>query len=235
MKGPLNQQVLASPVSERLLRWHVARSKKHSDTRPEFLLELARCTAAAHADRNGAPVLEIGTRSGGSALLILKVLRSVYSDVKPPMVITVDPYGARPYEGEPYVYDERHYGKMKRNLAPFTNHIHYMMDSELFLRELDSIYVWSGGMKTSLNMFSLVYLDGSHDPGIVWSEIEHLRTRVRPGGFLIVDDTEWFDFAVRKRLEAEAPAWGVTMRHTEKQSILRIGAPLEPRARAFEL
>jgi hypothetical protein len=210
------------PIGERRLRWLVARSRKHSDTRPEFPLELARYTAIAHADRNGAPILEIGTRSGGSALLMLKVVASLYAGHKPPMVITVDPYGARPYEGEPYVYDERHYGKMKKNLAPFTNHIHYMMDSELFLRELDNVYVWSGGLRHGFNKFSLVYLDGSHDPDIVWSEIERLRPRVQAGGYLIVDDTEWFDFAVRKRLEAEAPAWRVTMRHTEKQSILRI-------------
>ncbi len=210
-------------LSERLLRWHVSRCRRHSDTRPEFLLEIARCVAMVPHGPDAAPLLEIGTRSGGSAMLMLRVLDSIYKhEARPPMVITVDPYGSRPYEGEPYVYDERHYGKMKKNLAPYTNHIHYMMDSELFLRELDNIYLWSDGTKHGLNKFSVVYLDGSHDPTIVWSEIERLLPRVVPGGFLIVDDTEWFDFAVRKKLDAAAPGWGITMRHTKKQSILRV-------------
>lgn len=210
-------------LSDRLLRWHVSRCRKHSDTRPEFLHEIARCVDQVPRAVDAAPFLEIGTRSGGSALLMLKVLDSIYGKtVRPPLVITVDPYGSRPYEGEPYVYDERHYGKMKKNLAGYTNHIHYMMDSELFLRELDNMYLWTDGTKRGFNKFSLVYLDGSHDPTIVWSEIQATLPRVVPGGFLIVDDTEWFDFAVRKRLEAESSSWGVSMRHTEKQSILQV-------------
>jgi hypothetical protein len=211
-------------LSERVLKWHVYRSRKHSDTRPEFLLEIARCVARLPAGEACAPLLEIGTRSGGSALLMLRVLEAIHGKRQPPMVITVDPYGSRPYEGADWTYDDRHYGRMKRNLAPFTNHIHYMMDSELFLRELHRLYVWSGGSRVALDRFSLVYLDGSHDPEIVWSEIETLLPRVVPGGFLIVDDTEWFHGAVRTRIDAAADRWGLTVRHTEKQSILELPA-----------
>lgn len=204
------------------LRWYVSECRKKSDTRPEFLLELARCAMLAPQADDAAPFLEIGTRSGGSALLMLKVLKAIYRrrGTRPPQVFTVDPYGSRPYEGEPYIYDERHYGKMKKNLAGHTNHIHYMMDSELFLRELDNMYLWTDGTKRGFNKFSLVYLDGSHDPTIVWSEIQATLPRIIPGGYLIVDDTEWFDFAVRKKLDAVVKDWDVTMRHTEKQSII---------------
>jgi hypothetical protein len=116
---------------------------------------------------------------------------------------------------------------MKRNLAQYVNHIHYMMDSELFLRELDRLYVWSEGKRQPLGQFSLVYLDGSHDPDIVWSEVSALLPRIVPGGFLIVDDTEWFDFSVRKRLDASAAEWGVKLRHTEKQSIIEVPAAVK--------
>jgi predicted O-methyltransferase YrrM len=213
-------------LSERALKWHVYRSRKHSDTRPEFLMEIARCVSRLPAESPCAPLLEIGTRSGGSAMLMLRILEARYGKRKPPTVVTVDPYGARPYEGADWVYDDRHYGKMKRNLAGFTNHIHYMMDSELFLKELDRLYVWSDGARYPLDRFSLVYLDGSHDPAIVWAEIEALLPRIVPGGFLIVDDTEWFDFAVRKRIDAAASKWGVTLRHSEKQSIIGVPASL---------
>jgi hypothetical protein len=64
-------------------------------------------------------------------------------------------------------------------------------------------------------------LDGSHDPEIVWFEIERLLPRVVPGGFLIVDDTDWFQGAVRHRLDAAAAQLGVAVRHNGKQSIVR--------------
>jgi predicted O-methyltransferase YrrM len=219
--------------SERLLRWHVYRSRKQSDTRPEFLLEIARCVAMIPRGPDTPPLLEIGTRSGGSALLMLRVLDSIHeSGERPPTVITVDPYGSRPYEGEPHIYDERHYGRMKRNLAGYTNHIHYMMDSELFLRELGNMYLWSDGTRQGFNKFSLAYLDGSHDPTIVWQEIEALLPRIIPGGFLIVDDTEWLDYAVRTRLDAVADDWGFSIRHTEKQSIITVTSPVTVPAQA---
>ncbi len=146
-----------------------------------------------------------------------------------PLVLTVDPYGSRPYEGAPFEYDDRHYRAMKRNLARYPNHIHYMMDSELFLSQLDHLYVWRHGSRVPFDHVSLVYLDGSHDPGVVWTEIECLLGRIIPGGFLIVDDTDWFDGAVRKRLEAEAPRLPITLRHHGKQTIIVV-QPGPPRA-----
>lgn len=204
------------------LRWHVFRCRRKSDTRSRYLLELARGVVLAPRSADAPPLLEIGTRSGGSALLMLRVLRMVYRDADPPMVCTVDPYGARPYEGAPFVYDTSHYGAMKRALARYANHVHYMMDSDLFLRELDNLYLWVRREKRPLDRFTLVYLDGSHDPEIVWNEVRHLLPRVVPGGFLIVDDTDWFGGAVRRRLEAAAPDFGVRVRHNGKQSVVSV-------------
>jgi methyltransferase family protein len=209
-------------IPELVLRWHVFRCRRRSDTKTRFLLELARAVARAPRGADAPPFLEIGTRSGGSALLMLRVLHSVYGDAPAPFVLTVDPYGARPYEGASFVYDAPHYRAMKRALARYANHVHYMMDSELFLRELGALYLWVGGEKRRIERFTVVYLDGSHDPDIVWREIETLRPRVVPGGFLIVDDTDWFDGAVRRRLDAAAPGWGVTLRHNGRQSLLAI-------------
>lgn len=213
----------ATRISDLHLRWHVFRCRRKSDTSSRFLLELARCVARSPQGPQAPPFLEIGTRSGGSALLILRVLASIYGRTgHPPLVMTVDPYGSRPYEGEPHVYDARHYGEMKRRLAGYPNHIHYMMDSELFLGDLDHLYIWLGGRKRPLDRFTMVYLDGSHDPAIVWAEIEQLVPRVVPGGFVIVDDTDWFDGAVRGRLDTSASQLGVRLRHHEKQSILQV-------------
>ena len=211
-----------SSPSDLVLRWHVFRCRRKSDTRTRFLLELARCVTRAPRGPSAPPLLEIGTRSGGSALLMLRVLRSVYGAATAvPLVLTVDPYGSRPYEGAPFVYDARHYGAMKRTLASYPNHVHYMMDSELFLRELDSLYRWAEGVKRPFDRFTLVYLDGSHDPDIVWGEFQRLWPRVISEGFLIIDDTDWFGGAVRRRIDAVAPELGADVRHNGKQSILR--------------
>ncbi len=213
-----------SDVSELRLAWHVFRCPRKSDTKTRFLRELARTVAQAPRPPRGGiapPFLEIGTRSGGSALLMLRVLSDVYRSVGPaPFVLTVDPYGARPYEGAPFVYDDRHYRAMKRALAPYANHVHYMMDSELFLRELDHFYLWAASATRRLDRFTLVYLDGSHDPEIVWHEIVTLLPRLIAGGSLIVDDTDWFEGAVRRRLDATAAGLGVRVRHNGKQSII---------------
>jgi predicted O-methyltransferase YrrM len=210
-------------MNDLALRLQVFRCRRKSDTSSRFLLELGRCVLHAPRGADAPPFLEIGTRAGGSALLVLRLLDAVYPrGQQRPFVLTVDPYGSRPYEGAPFVYDERHYRAMKRTLARFPNHIHYMMDSELFLRELEHLYLWVEGARRPIDRFSLVYLDGSHDPDIVWGEIERLLPRIVPGGFLVVDDTEWFGGEVRRRLEAAAPRLGGKLRHNAKQSIVAV-------------
>jgi predicted O-methyltransferase YrrM len=208
------------------LRWEVFRSRQKSDTKTRFLLELGQAVLATPRRADPPPFLEIGTRAGGSALLILRLLERMYPPpARPPLLLTVDPYGSLTYAGGPHQYDDRHYLAMKRTLAGYANHVHYMMDSELFLRQLDQLYLWRAGSRISFDHFSLVYLDGSHDPAVVWPEIECLLPRVIPGGFLIVDDTDWFEGTVRKRLEAAAARLPIALRHHGKQSIVTVDPP----------
>ena len=212
-------------MSELGLRWHVFRARRKSDTSTRFLLELARCVARAPRGPDPAPILEIGTRAGGSALLILRVLDDVYrAGTRRPLLVTVDPYGSRPYEGAPFEYDERHYRAMKRALARYGNHVHYMMDSAVFIDLLPRLSLWVNGAKRPLERFTLVYLDGSHDPDIVWREIDTLLPMVVPGGYLIVDDTDWFEGAVRRRLDDARASLPGPLRHNGKQSIVSVEA-----------
>ena len=212
----------ATGIPDWRLRWHVFRCRRHSDTSTRYLLELARCVARSPRAADAPPLLEIGTRSGGSAWLMLRVLEDVYGAERRPLVLTVDPYGERPYEGHPHVYDERHYRAMKRALAGYANHIHYMMDSDFFLRTIESgLPLWLDGAKRPVDRFTFAYLDGSHDPDIVWSEIERIWPRLVRGGYLIVDDTDWFGGEMRRRLDAGATRLGATLRHHGKQGILQ--------------
>jgi predicted O-methyltransferase YrrM len=206
------------------LRWHVFRCRQRSDTRTRYLLELAAAVAACPRGADPPPIVEIGTRKGGSALLMLRILDAVYPrDARRPLLLTVDPYGMRPYEGAPFSYDERHYRAMKRALAGFANHIHYMMDSDQFLALLPNLALWMDGTLRPVDRFTLVYLDGSHDPAIVWREISALLPRIIPGGFLVVDDTDWYDGELRRRLEREDLTRNATIRHNGKQSVIALG------------
>jgi hypothetical protein len=126
----------------------------------------------------------------------------------------------RPYEGAPFSYDERHYRAMKRALAGYANHIHYMMDSDQFIDLLPDLALWTDGARRPVDRFTMAYLDGSHDPAIVWREIEAMMPRIIPGGFLVVDDTEWFDGELRRRLDRAVLARNVTIRHNTKQSVI---------------
>src|SRR5205085_4786358 len=97
-------------ISDRRLRWHVFWCRRKSDTKTRFLLELARSVARAPRVPPPPPLLEVGTRSGGSALRILRGLNDIYPrGSRPPAVLTGDPYGTRPYEGSPSLSDERPY------------------------------------------------------------------------------------------------------------------------------
>ena len=192
-------------------------------------MELARAVVAAPRSADPPPFLEIGTRAGGSALLTLRLLDLVYPrSARRPLLLTVDPYGSLPYPGATFKYDDGHYRDMKRALSGYPNHVHYMMDSELFLQQREHLYLWRAGARVELRAFSLIYLDGSHDPDVVWSEIEGLLPLIIPGGYLIVDDTDWFDGTLRRRLEAVAPDLPGTLRHHGKQAIIRIHSRPDP-------
>src|SRR5256886_11889572 len=109
-------------ISDRRLRWHVFWCRRKSDTKSRFLLELARTVARAPRVPDPPPLLEIGTRSGGSALPMLRGLNDVYPrGTPPPLLLTVDPYGTPPDEGSSSPYDQRPHPAMKGHLRPLPN------------------------------------------------------------------------------------------------------------------
>jgi hypothetical protein len=111
-------------MNELALRLQVFRYRRKSDTSSRFLLELGRWVLDAPRGPDAPPFLEIGTRACGAALLVLRLLDAVYPRGRQrPFALAVDPWGSRPDEGAPFVYDERHRRAMKRTLPRFPNHI----------------------------------------------------------------------------------------------------------------
>ena len=139
------------------------------------------------------PILEIGTNRGGSALLWIETLR-LLGDSR--QVVTVDPYGRKPYtQGRVdqgfYEYGDDIYTDMKTLLAPYSEHTHFRMTSEDFLSDLYGSHLWVDGARVPLGGFSFCLLDGDHHPRGIISDYLNLRRWMAPGGVVLIDNVDW--------------------------------------------
>ncbi len=185
------------PINKRVIKKIIKKSSKHSDSNDKYdkmLSVLAEYLIKTPKKLNQPPFLEIGTRGGGSALLMLKIIEKKFKDS---FLITVDPYGDKPYDDKPWTYGEDFYKEMKKILSSYGNHIHYYMTSEDFLSIMDSINFWHQGKKKNFSKFSFVFLDGSHLPQNVKMEFKILFPRLIKGGYMVVDNTDYFDNHLR--------------------------------------
>jgi glycosyltransferase involved in cell wall biosynthesis/2-polyprenyl-3-methyl-5-hydroxy-6-metoxy-1,4-benzoquinol methylase len=145
------------------------------------------------------PILEIGTFKGASALVWLKLLKALGRTTP---VITVDPYGGKPYEGGngsgEALYTGETFVAMKRLLAEFPNHFHFPIGSMGFLCRYPADVVWHEGRAIPLDTFAFALLDGQHDARTIERELQYLlqgahlthRSRMAPGGVIVVDNID---------------------------------------------
>ena len=165
------------------------------------LLQFAEYVKKTPKVRNQPPFLEIGTRSGGSALMILKVIELFFEDT---LLLTVDPYGNKPFSDLDYTFGEDHFVAMKKLLANYVNHIHYYMTSEEFIKMacFSSADLWYKGERRFLGkQFSFILLDGSHDEHLILYEIQSLYATLIPGGWIAIDDVNSCEFQDKLRGE----------------------------------
>lgn len=152
----------------------------------------------AHAQAPGGLSVEVGTRQGGSALMMLHSLELLYSEEKLPALFTVDPYGWKPYQGGdihpsqplPRLYGESEYKHMKQLLADFPNHFHWPMESLIFCEIADRIRYWHRGMQCQVKNLTFVFLDGDHDAGTIEKELVWFGNRLHPLGLIVVDNVD---------------------------------------------
>lgn len=175
----------------------VERAYPHSDMRYEELRFLADTFLAAHKAAPGGLSIEVGTRHGGSAYLMLLLLeRHCYEPHERPMLFTVDPYGDKPYMGGDVsglqLYGNADYLQSKRLLAPFANHAHWYCEGRDFL---DRAWVrgetyWWRGQCLPIGNFTFVLLDGDHDAKTVCYEARAALSLLAPAGAILVDNVD---------------------------------------------
>ena len=175
-------------------------TKKYSDSKGDdaMLFNLAEYLLKTPKVTSQPPFLEIGTRRGGSALLMLKIIEKKFPHS---VLMTIDPYGDKPYDDKPWKYGSKFYKEMKRLLSPFGNHIHYHMTSADFIKILDKINYWYDGKKRNFSNISFAFLDGSHIPKTVKMEFNNLFPRLIHRGYMIVDNTDYYKDHMKKYFE----------------------------------
>lgn len=191
----------------------------HSDDKKIDLLNVVKYAAQSPHRKMQPPFLEIGTRAGGSAFALLKVIEKFFANTA--TLITVDPYGDKPYDDKPWLYGDQFYVKMKKLLASYTNHIHYYMTSGNFIFAIKRLTFWRHGKKCDFTKFSFVYLDGSHQPQAVRFEIESLFPKIISHGYLVVDNTDYYNGAIQRYLSRYAKKRGLGITHSQHQSVLQ--------------
>lgn len=143
------------------------------------------------------PVLEIGTNMGGSSKCFLEILNN---NKKSNYLIGVDPFGSVPYHNGAFQQEssqyenDRYYSSMEM-LYGFAkslklDYTHFKVTSEDFIKMFPLLNLYKNSTTTKLNMFSFIYLDGSHDPEIVRKEVEFFKDKFDLKGAIVVDDWE---------------------------------------------
>lgn len=166
----------------------------HTDILERSTLQaFLRLFVLAHGRTPGGVSLEIGTRSGGSALMWAMALEHLYD--RPPLLVTVDPYGEKAYPAgliDPleYKYGEENYLAARGLLVSYANHFHFGLTSEDFWK-LEGSPVWQGGKQSSLTDLTFAFLDGDHSPAAVLVDAAHIVKNLRPGGILLIDNVNW--------------------------------------------
>lgn len=170
---------------------------------------------------NGA-VVEIGTRRGGSAKLIIDVL--AHNQDTNRSMFCIDPYGNIEYactnknitahnltssiQGDPMSTENTglvrldYDNHMRNRIVPslyyyaFQNGLNFQFffleDTEFFNRYSDGVPVYDY-QKTRVNEYALVFFDGPHTNEAVQKEIEFFEPRMPNGAVMVFDDIWMMD------------------------------------------
>jgi hypothetical protein len=139
--------------------------------------------------------VEVGTRAGGSALTILDAM---LENSKNQWLITVDPYGNKPYLSVDSVvkdmYPDNFYRQAMQLLSNYCaetdmNWTHYKMKSLEWIKHWPKIEFWADEMILEPKIFFL-HLDGDHNTKVVKEEIHSFWPYLIDGATICIDDAD---------------------------------------------
>lgn len=142
--------------------------------------------------------VEVGTRSGGSALTILDAIRE---SSKKLWLITIDPYGNKPYFTDNYpamgIYTDNYYRESMKLLSDYCakyelNWAHYKMKSQDWIKYWPSIEFWADEKILEPKIYFL-HLDGDHKTNLVKDDLNSFWPYIIEGGVVCIDDANYVD------------------------------------------
>lgn len=138
-------------------------------------------------------VVEVGTREGGSLMTLMTAITDTYKD-RP--IISIDPYGGKPYLSRDNVIDGMYPDDLYMNMLSYvTAHViqnkvywsHYKHTSLDWIKFWDKTDFWVNG-KIAKPEFAFVHLDGDHNTDTVRQELAYFVPRTK--GWVVVDDAD---------------------------------------------
>lgn len=204
-----------------------ASAAEHSDSEPAELEFMAQAFLRAHAGdpqsgRPGGLSLEIGTRAGGTAYLFTRLLTELYGEGQEPFLVSVDPYGNKPYPDGHGIwadndYGDGHYLAMRSLLGGTAHHVHFRLTSQTYLTCLLGAPLWQRGEVVPMDRFQFALLDGEHNAETIVSEVATLQGHMAPGGLILVDNIDLDP----RTVPTLAPHWEFEHDVTGKRAVLR--------------
>lgn len=172
----------------------VVRDFSHDGLGDDSLRFVLEQLLLAHQAAPNGPTLEVGTYKAGTSVAMLHVLAQSYRTA-PPYLVTVDPYGGKPYRGGdvqvvPQAYEDQIYTIAKQVLSGDSNHAHFTMTGVQFLRRCVGTTYWRYGVERMLDRFTFAFLDGDHDYATVTEEVELLLPVMASRGRIVIDNVD---------------------------------------------
>lgn len=157
-----------------------------------------------YISKNNVPgnIIELGTRKGGSAVLIADSLERVEDTNR--LFICVDPYGNINYASSDqhlsikFDYNNRMRNETIPSLFSYITDLGFnfqffnLEDTEFFSRYADGIPVYNEVKKIE-SKYALVFIDGPHCTDSVLLEAEFFIPRISINGIIIFDDIPYYD------------------------------------------
>lgn len=178
------------------MNWH-----KHSEFVDGTEYEILERAVESVAGIPGL-ILEIGTRKGGSMMIIIDSL--LRSEQENRHVISVDPYGHIPYNSGTMAgickFDYTNDMKKKTMVDLYTyvqnkpvNLITFCMTDELYMDKFSNGVEVYQDDPILVNKYAFAFLDGPHDFSSVVHEVDFLSTRMNKGAKVVIDNIDFFD------------------------------------------
>ncbi len=151
---------------------------------PDMMALLYKMSYAANGN-----ILEIGTDRGGSALVFMQAL---FDRDKKHYLVTVDPWGNKPYPRSDGCYgDDRERAAMLLMAQAGAEYnirwCHYRMTAHDFFAHVQQLGYWHDRALLEYR-WSLVFLDGEHIFDSVEKEVKAVLPFMKCGGVIIIDN-----------------------------------------------